>query len=184
MPTYTEKKLSAQPIFDGHVIRVTVDTVELENGKTSIREVVHHNGGAGIVALNNKGEVALVRQFRYALGQELIEIPAGKIEEGEPSFKTAVRELEEETALLADNWQEFGSIIPTCGYCTEVIHLFLATGLHTGKQNLDEDEFVDVFWLPLEEAVQKVLDGEITDSKTVSGLLRAKMHIDSGKLKI
>lgn len=184
MPQHTEKQLSSESIFNGRVICLTVDTVELENGNTSTREVVHHNGGAAIVALNQKGEVALVRQYRYALGQELVEIPAGKIEPGEQPRATAMRELEEEAACTADHFEDFGSVIPTCGYCTEVIYIYLATGLHPSRQKLDEDEFVDIFWVPLQEAAQMVLDGRITDSKTVSGILRANLLRQNGQLAL
>ena len=168
-----EETITSEELFKGRIISVRRDTVRLPNGHTSTREVVHHNGGAGIVALNDKGEVALVRQFRYAVGQVLYEIPAGKIEPGEPPIETARRELGEEAGLTADSLTEFGQIIPTCGYCDEIIYLFLATGLHETHQNLDEDEFVEPLWLPLAEAKQMVLNGEITDSKTVVGLLRA-----------
>lgn len=181
-PRHFETQLDSKTIFEGRIVRLTVDTVELENGRTSTREVVHHGGGAAVVALNGSGEVALVRQFRYALGQELIEIPAGKIEPGEPPRQTALRELEEETGFIAANLQEFGSVIPTCGYCTEIIYLYLAIGLSASAQRLDEDEFVDVFWMPLDEAAQLALDGKITDSKTVAGLLRAKMMKDAGQI--
>ena len=177
---HSEKQLDSKQVFDGKVIRVTLDTVQLENGGTSTREVVHHGGGAGIIAINDGGEVALVRQFRYALGRELIEIPAGKIEPGEPPRETALRELEEEAGCVASALEDFGSVIPTCGFCNEVIYLFLATGLTPCSQKLDADEFVDVFWLPLEEAVAMVQCGEITDSKSVAGLLRAAIHF--GKL--
>lgn len=177
-----EEKISSETLFEGKVIRLTVDTVELENGNTSTREIVHHNGGAGIVALNEKGEVALVRQFRYAVGRELVEIPAGKVEPGENPLHTAQRELEEETGYKAAHFKEFGQALPTVGYCTETIYIYLAWGLTFTQQHLDADEFVDVFWLPLADAVRMVLDGQITDSKTVSGLLRAKLLQDEGKL--
>lgn len=175
MPHHTEKQLSSKEIFNGQIIRVTLDTVQLENGHQSRREVVHHNGGAGIVALNQKGEVALVRQYRYAVGREVLEIPAGKIEVGEPPLKTARRELEEETGFTAQTLKAFGQVLPTVGYCTEVIYLFLARGLQKTAQHLDEDEFLDVFWLPLGQAVEMVLRGEISDSKTVAGLLKAHL---------
>lgn len=178
----TEKKISSQTIFEGKVITITVDTVELENHATAKREVVHHGGGAGVVAINEKGEIVLVRQYRYALGRELIEIPAGKIEKGEDPKDAAYRELEEEAACKAGSFEAFDSIIPTCGYCNEIIYLFLAKDLTETQQNLDEDEFVSYFWIPLEEAFQMVMSGQITDSKTVVGILKAKALKNSGKL--
>lgn len=167
-----EKTLTSEPIFDGRVIRVTLDSVELENGKTSTREVVHHHGGAGIAALTENGEIYLVRQYRYALGRELIEIPAGKLEKDEDPFLAAQRELGEETGLVADTYLNLGDFIPTCGYCSEIIYLYAAKHLHMAEQHLDEDEFVSVFTLPLGDAVEKVLSGEIQDGKTVAAILK------------
>lgn len=172
MSEFKEKLSMSKEVFDGKIIRVTVDTVTLKNGNSATREVVHHNGGAAILALNDKREVALIRQYRYAQQAEIIEIPAGKIEIGEKPMETAVRELEEEAGLLADHWHDLGYIIPTCAYCTELIYLFYATGLHFTRQHLDSDEFLSVFWLPLFEAVEMVMRGEITDSKTVTALLK------------
>lgn len=175
-----EKRLSRETIFTGHVISVTVDAVELENGYTSTREVVHHHGGAGVAALNEAGEIYLVRQYRYALDRELIEIPAGKLEPGEDPFETAKRELGEEAGLVADEYRDLGFIIPTCGYCTEIIYLYAAKGLAPVRQHLDPDEFLSVFTMPLDEAVQRVLSGEITDSKTVAAILKVKALRDAG----
>lgn len=173
MELQPEIQVESKQIFEGKVITVTLDTVEVSNGNLATREVVHHNGGAGVVAVNTKGEIALIKQFRYALGKILIEIPAGKIEPGEDPFNTALRELEEEAAVTAQRIVPFGEIIPTCGYCTEIIYLYLATGLNPSVQNLDEDEFVEVFWIPLEQAAKMVMDGEITDSKSALGILKA-----------
>ena len=117
-----EKRLSSETKFEGRVITVTLDRVELENGGTSTREVVRHHGGAGVAALNDEGELYLVRQYRYALDRELIEIPAGKLEKGEDPLEAAKRELGEEAGLAAAEYRDLGYIIPTCGYCSE-IHL-------------------------------------------------------------
>ena len=166
-----EKQLSSEEIFAGRVIRVTVDKVELENGRTSTREVVHHHGGAGVIALNDRDEITLVRQFRYALGKELIEIPAGKLEPGEDPFDSAQREPGEEAGLTARTYRKLGETIPTCGYDSEIIYLYAAKDLDATKQHLDPDEFVSVFTMPLSEAVDKVLAGEITDGKTINAIL-------------
>lgn len=179
---HREETLSSEEIYRGRVFTVTRDTARLENGSVVPREVVHHGGGAGIIALDEAGRVALVRQFRYAQGRELLEIPAGKVEAGEPPRETARRELAEEVGRTADRLVDFGSLIPTAAYCTEVIWLFLATGLRGAKQNLDADEFLTVSWMPLDEAVQLVLDGAITDAKTVAGLLRAKAWLEKNPL--
>lgn len=175
-----EKQLSSEEKFAGRVITVTLDTVELENGNTSTREVVHHHGGAGVAALNDRDEIYLVRQYRYALDRELIEIPAGKLEKGEDPFVAAKRELGEEAGLSAAVWRDLGHVIPTCGYCSEIIWLYAAKNLTDVRQHLDDDEFLSVFTLPLDEAAQKVLDGEITDSKTVVAILKLKALRDKG----
>lgn len=167
-----EEKVSSEPIFEGRVITVTRDTVRLENGNTGTREIVHHHGGAAVAALNEAGEITLVRQFRYALGRELLEIPAGKLEPGEDPFAAAKRELGEEAGLEADTYRSLGNLIPTCGYCTEIIYIYAAKDLHAVPQHLDDDEFVSVVRMPLAEAVERVLSGEITDSKTVSAILQ------------
>lgn len=173
---FVEQQLSTEKIFEGRVFNITVDEVLVAGGGVSKREVVHHNGGACILALDGDGNLALVRQYRYAVGRELIELPAGKLEPGEPPLEAAKRELSEEVGVTADNWQDFGYIVPTCGYSSELIYLFLATGLHHTSQHLDKDEDLTVFWLPLQQAAQQVMDGSITDAKAVSGILRLFMQ--------
>lgn len=173
MPYY-EEKIASETVYSGKVFTVTKDQVRLKNGKEATREVVHHSGGAAVLALNKKGQIALVRQFRYGKGQEMIELPAGKIEPGESPKETARRELIEEAGQKAKNFVSFGQVFPTCAYCTEVVYIFLATDLEDVPQKLDPDEFLDVFWLPLEEAAQMVMDGRIDDAKTVSAVLRAR----------
>ncbi len=179
MPHF-EKQLASETVFEGKVIRVTVDTVELENNATSTREVVHHGGGAGVLAIDENQEIYLVKQFRYALGKELIEIPAGKLEPGEDPFETAKRELAEEAGIVANGYKDLGTVIPTCGYCNEIIYLYAAKDLSFTQQSPDEDEFVSVFKIPLDEAVQMVLNAQINDSKTVSAILQLKLLIDAG----
>lgn len=176
-----EKQLDSKLIYDGKVIKVTLDTVELENGNTSKREVVHHHGGAAVVALNENNEIYLVKQYRYALGLELIEIPAGKLEKGEDPFEAAKRELGEEAGLVAAEYKDLGYIIPTCGYDSELIYLYAAKNLSCVPQHLDADEFVSVYTMPVDEAVAKVMSGEITDGKTVAAILKVKVLRDSGE---
>ena len=179
--THHETQLSSEEIFDGRVIRVTRDRVQLENGHESIREVVHHHGGAAVAALNEKGEIYLVRQYRYALDRELIEIPAGKLEKGEDPFAAARRELGEEAGLSAGEYRDLGPIIPTCGYCSEIIWMYAAKDLRPVGQHLEDDEFLSVFTLPLDEAARMALSGEITDSKTVVAILKLKALRDAGE---
>lgn len=167
-----EKTLSSETVFTGRVFTVTQDQVELENGKPGSREVVHHHGGACIAALTQQDEIYLVRQFRYAFGQELWELPAGKLEAGEDPFDAARRELAEECGLTADHFTDLHPFYPTVGYCTEVIYTWLATGLHPTAMHLDEDEFLTPVKLPFEEARRMVLDGRIQDGKTVAAVLK------------
>lgn len=169
---HTETMLESREIFNGRVIRVTVDKVQLEDGTTSTREIVHHHGGACILPVDADGSVTMVRQFRYAFGEEIWELPAGKLEPGEDPFESAKRELSEECGLSADNYMDLGVVYPTVGYDSEKIYLWAATGLHKGGQHLDAGEFLDVVRMPFEEALQKVLHGEIKDSKTQIGLMK------------
>ena len=169
---HTETMLESKEIFNGRVIRVTVDKVQLEDGTTSTREIVHHHGGACILPVDADGSVTMVRQFRYAFGEEIWELPAGKLEADEDPFEAAKRELSEECGLTADNYIDLGVVYATVGYDSEKIYLWAATGLHKGGQHLDAGEFLDVVRMPFEEALQKVLHGEIKDSKTQIGLMK------------
>lgn len=171
---HTEETLESQVIYQGCIITVTQDTVRLENGKNAKREVVHHHGGAAIVPVGENGEVYMVRQFRYPMGRELLEIPAGKLEPGEDPKTAAIRELEEECGLTADSVVELYPVYPSVGYDTEVIYTYLATGLHETKCHPDEDEFLDRLSYPLDSLVEMVMSGEICDAKTVAGILKAK----------
>lgn len=137
-----EKTLSSEVLFEGRVVTLTKDVALLENGETSIREVVHHHGGACIVPYFEDGTLCMVRQFRYAMQQELWELPAGKLEKGEDPFEAAKRELGEECGLTADHYTPLGEFYPTVGYDTEIIYMWVATGLHTTQMHLDDDEFL------------------------------------------
>jgi len=169
---HSETKLDSKEIFDGKVIRVTLDTVRLENGQTSLREVVHHHGGACILPIDDDGNVTMVRQFRYALGEEIWELPAGKLEANEDPFEAAKRELSEECGLTADHFINLGVVYATVGYDSEKIYLWAATGLHKVGQHLDEDEFLDVVKMPFGDALGLVMDDTIRDSKTQVALLK------------
>ena len=177
---HTEKTLESQLVFAGKVITLRQDKVALENGGTATREVVHHSGGAGVAALDDEGNITLIRQYRYALGQELVEIPAGKLEPGEDPLAAAQRELAEEAGLAAKTYVSLGHTIPTCGYSDEKIYIYAAKNLNPVPQNLDEDEFVTLFKLPLQEAVAQVLAGEIADGKTALAILKLSALVESG----
>ncbi len=170
-----ETRLSSNTIFEGRVFHASLDTVRLSNGKEVTRERIAHNGGVGILAITDEDCVPMVRQFRYGVGKVLLEIPAGKLERGENPEECGRRELREECALIAGGFEPLGTIIPTPAYCSEVIHLFLATALTPSVQQLDEDEFLTVTMVPFADAVRMAVSGEIEDAKSVAALLRAAL---------
>ena len=175
-----EKTLSQKICFEGKIITVRQDTVELPNVATSTREVVEHPGGVCVLALDEADNLYLVEQFRYPYGSALLEIPAGKREKGEPPLLTAVRELEEETGLRAEHYTDLGQMYPTPGYCGEIIYIYLATGLTQGKGNLDADEFLNVKKLPLAQAAAMVMDNTIKDAKTQIAILKVLQNRSKG----
>ena len=177
-----EKTLTSEVLFEGRVITLTKDTALLENGKTAEREVVHHHGGACILPYFEDGTICMVRQFRYAMQQELWELPAGKLEKGEDPFEAAKRELGEECGLTADNYISLGQFFPTVGYDTEVIDTGVAPGLHQTQMHLDADEFLTPDRVPLDKAYEMVMSGEIRDGKTIAGILKLKALIAEGRL--
>lgn len=168
-----ETALSSHSVFEGRLIQVKVDKVLLPDGRESSREVVTHRfGGACVLAEDPQGRVAFVRQFRYAYGQELLELPAGKLEPGEPPAQCAARELEEETGLQAKSLVSLGQMYPSVGYLNETIHLFAATELTQGPQHLDQGEFLQLEWIPLKDALNMVRQGQLPDGKTQLALLK------------
>jgi ADP-ribose pyrophosphatase len=171
MSDHKEKMISSERIYDGRIINLRVDTVTLPNGKTSKREIVEYAGAVAVVPINEKGELLLVRQYRYAVGQTLLEIPAGKIEPGEDYTVCAGRELLEETGFAAGVLKHLISFYSTPGFTNEQIHLFLATDLNLKNQNLDDDEFIDVETVTLKQALEMIWSGKICDAKSVAGIL-------------
>lgn len=170
-----EKTTSSTEIYKGRIFNVLHDTVELENGAAADREVVVHSGGVCVIPVMDDGSILFVRQFRYAFKEVLLEIPAGKLEIGEDHCACGKRELLEETGAMAAEFIYLGEVYPTTAYLTERIHMYLAKGLSFTAQNLDADEFLDVTKLSLDDAVRMVLSGEIKDSKTQIGILKAKL---------
>ena len=168
----TEKTLSSERIFDGRILHIRRDTVLLPNGHTSTREVVDHPGGVGILALDSEGNALLVSQFRYPYRDELLEIPAGKREEGEEPIETARRELEEEIGFVADDISLLAIVYPTPAYTDEKLYVYLATGLHRTHAHLDQGEFLRVKRMPLGDAIALADQGKITDSKTLVALYK------------
>ncbi|MDO5015756.1 MAG: NUDIX hydrolase [Eubacteriales bacterium] len=152
-------------------------SVSLVNNDLSTREVVRHSGGAAIVALTDEQEVIMVTQFRLAIANVLLELPAGKLEKDEDPLLCAQRELSEETGYQAKNWKKLGAVYPTPGYSDELIHIFLARNLHAGKQHPDDDEFLRVQKLRLTDIDSYLKSGDILDAKTVLGLTLAQRYL-------
>lgn len=168
-----EKRLDGEVVYEGLIVKVRMDHAELENGKVVRREVVEHPGGVGILPVDDEGNCYMVRQFRYPFSRQLLEIPAGKLEYGEEPYGAAVRELSEETGFQADEMISLGACLTSPGFSGEVLHLYLARGLHAGKAHLDEDEFLNVEKHSLASLVESVMRGEIEDAKTVIAVLKA-----------
>ena len=177
----SEKTIEKGVVFEGRIITVRKDKAELGDGSIAPRELVIHSGGVCVVPLTDDNKVIMVRQFRYAFGEPLLEIPAGKLEKGEEHRSAALRALEEETGAKCTSFEYLGVCYPSVAYLTEKIHMYLARGLSFGKAHLDEGEVLDVMQIPLDEAVEMVMRGEIPDAKTQIALLKTKMIIDSRK---
>ena len=166
----SEKMVSSETIFEGKIIKVTLDQARLPNGTLAAREVVYHPGGVAVLALDKDNTVYLVKQYRYPIQQLLLELPAGKLDHGaeEDRLLGAQRELSEETGLEAAEWTYLGYTLASPGFCDEALHMYLARGLTRSPSHPDEDEFLDVVTMPFDQLVSQVMDGTITDGKTVS----------------
>jgi len=177
-----EKKLTSKQIFDGKVVKLFVDTVELPDGREAIREIVRHPGAVCVIPVTNEGEVIMVKQYRYAFEQIMLEIPAGKLEPGEDPLEAVKRELEEESGVVANNIEYMGEIFTTVAIFDEKIHAYLATDLVFNNAHPDDDEFLEVERIPLKTLVDMVMNGEIKDSKTQICILKAhKLLSERGK---
>lgn len=168
----TEKQLDSTNVYDGRLLHVYKDNIELPNGHRTTREYIKHLGAVAVVALDANENVVVEHQYRYPFHAELLEIPAGKLDfVGEDPLEAAKRELREETGFIADDYQYLGPFYPTCAYSTEVIHLYLATGLHRGERELDDDENINLEMMKLDDLVSLVLEGKVPDGKTQAGVL-------------
>ena len=168
-----EKTLNSELVYNGGLLKVYRDDVELINGMTSWREIIRHPGAVVVVPIDKDGNIHLVRQFRYPYGKPVLEVPAGKLEYGEEPFPAAQRELSEEIGAEAAKWTPMGQMLPTPGFCDELQHVYLAEELTFGETHPDEDEFLEHVVMPFEEAVAMAVDGQLEDSKTVAAILRA-----------
>ncbi|MGN0536555.1 MAG: NUDIX domain-containing protein [Acutalibacteraceae bacterium] len=173
-----EKTLDSQEIFNGRVIHVTVDTVELEDGKTSKREVVGHPGGVCVAALTENDELLFVRQFRYPYKEVVLELPAGKLEKGQNPLENGKRELLEETGAIGREYISLGKLYPSPGYCGEIIHIYFCKIDHYEQQRLDAGEFLNVEKIPLKTALEMVLNNEIPDAKTQTAIMKTALMLD------
>ena len=171
-----EHKLSSEVKFDGKLIKLTYDIADV-NGKEAWREVVHHPGASAVVAIDEDNRIIMEKQFRYALNDYLLEIPAGKLDAGEDPLVCAKRELEEETGIIASEWISLGTIATSPGFCNEVIHLYVAKGLSKGEIHWDEDEYVEVERYTFDELLQRIKEEKIKDSKSLSALLLAMPYL-------
>ena len=160
-------------IHDGSVVNLGIETVTLPTGDSMELEVIRHPGGAAVVAIDDRQRVCLLRQYRYAAGGWLWELPAGKIDVPETPDHTAKRELQEEAGLTADNWKSLGNFLTTPGFCDERIHLYLATELHSTPAERHPHEIIEVHWKNYHDALKMCDQGEINDGKTLLGLMRA-----------
>ncbi len=168
---FFEKTVAKNYIYRGKILNLRRDDAELPDGKPCVREIVEHSGGAGILYVKDE-KVLLVKQFRYAYGEEILEIPAGKLNKGEDPSLTAARELEEETGFYPEKTKHLFTIYPSPGYTDEKIYIYLAENVRQGKIHLDEGEFVSAEFYPLNEAEQMINDGRIKDAKTIIALQR------------
>ncbi len=170
-----EKRIDGKNIYDGKIIRVVLDDVELDDGSRSKREVVYHNGGACIAMRAKDGNFYLVKQYRYAVGKDMLEFCAGKIEIGEDPKEAILREAQEELGFSVKNLQSFGYIIPTCGYCSEKIYLYYGEEDEAVGQHLDDNERIDLFKYSYADIEKMIIDGQIDDGKTVALMYRIKV---------
>jgi ADP-ribose pyrophosphatase len=167
----TEHFIEGELVFDGALLKVRRDRVRLPDGSEGAREYIRHPGAVAVVALFDDGSVLLERQFRYPHRREFIEIPAGKLEPGEPHLATAQRELAEETGYAAEDWRYLGLIHTAIAYTDEAIHLYVARRLSRTERKLDQGEFLETLVRPFDEALRMIRKGELTDAKSVAALL-------------
>lgn len=172
-----EKKISSENVFDGVLLHVYKDAIELPNGNSATREYIKHQGAVCVVPVTDNMEVVAVKQYRYPIGRVTIEIPAGKLDKGEDILTAAKRELSEETGVECADIEYMGGLYPSVAYTDEIIHMYVAKNLVYGEAHTDDDEFLNVVKIPLGEFVDMIMDGKIQDSKTMAAVLKvARMY--------
>ena len=169
MVNLTETRIDGELVYDGHFLKVHRDNIELPDGKRTVREYIKHPGAVAVLPLFDDGTVLLERQFRYPMHQVFIEFPAGKIDTNEDPLDSAKRELVEETGYTATDWQFVTTLHNAIAYSDEHLELYLARGLKKGEQQLDDGEFVELFTATIDELLQWVREGKVSDVKTIIG---------------
>lgn len=181
MSNLIEKKIDSTSIYDGIIVKLFKDTVELPNGKEAYREVIRHPGAVCVIPITDDGDVVFVRQFRYPFNDEILELPAGKLDIGELPIDAAKRELSEETGVISSTLIPLGRFYSTPAIIDEVIYIYLATNLKFGEQSLDEDEFLEIERIPFSEAIDMVINDKLPDGKTQVGILKAKHYFEKNR---
>jgi len=176
---FYEKQIESETVFEGMIVSVRNDIAELQNGNNAKREVVVHPGGVGIVAVTDDKKVLMVRQYRYPMEEELLEIPAGKLDGGEDPLICAKRELSEETGYTAAKYVDLGPIYPSPGFCKETLFLYLALDLQPGEMHLDENELLSVEYIDIDELIKKIMVNELKDAKTIIGIVKAREYLET-----
>ena len=178
---FKEEMVSQETVYEGVIVNVRRDKARLMDGRITNREVVEHPGGVAVFAMDDQGRLALVRQYRYPMGEETLELPAGKLEPGEDPRDSGLRELAEETGLVPGTFEDMGCLYSSPGILAERIYLYFAKDLTQGPTHPDDGEFVETVWLPYQDLVDKARRGEIKDGKTLVGILKASFLLDAGQ---
>ena len=178
---FKEEMVSQETVYEGVIVNVRRYKARLMDGRITNREVVEHPGGVAVFAMDDQGRVALVRQYRYPMGEETLELPAGKLEPGEDPRDSGLRELAEETGLVPGTFEDMGCLYSSPGILAERIYLYFAKDLTQGPTHPDDGEFVETVWLPYQDLVDKARRGEIKDGKTRVGILKASFLLDAGQ---
>lgn len=177
-----EKTLSSKTVFDGKILHITHDDIELPDGRRSKREVVNHPGGVCVAALDEYNNLIFVKQFRYPYKEVVLELPAGKLEKGSTPLENGKRELLEETGAVGYSYASLGQLYPSPGYTNEIIHLYACKIKSQGESRPDEGEFLNIEKIPLEKAVEMVLNNQLPDAKTQTAVLKTALLLQSGKI--
>ncbi|HOQ76433.1 MAG TPA: NUDIX hydrolase [Thermoclostridium sp.] len=181
---YYEKTIRTEPVHKGFIFDIERLTVELPNGKAAYRDVIRHSGASVIVPITEDGHVILVEQYRKPVEEVSLELPAGRLNEGEDPARCAARELKEETGYTASRLVKILTLYPAAAYSDEVLHVYVATGLSKGEASPDEDEVIQAFKYKMDDVIKMIMDGAIKDSKTVSGILFTVRLLETGNLKL